>query len=548
MAENREVNNHKNPELIRLLQSIAKSESATIYSNLNTCEWTTEETNFLLKVLTEYEYFSQIRSNDEHIYGKLSKIMDSNGYKKSSADIKKYWIELEQNLLHCKSDEFLNKSGNHNNELLDTETNMVIIKGEEFDNSALESQESLHSFYEEFEQKTGKCIRKNNWTYKETECVVEVLEKYGMPNRSNLRKFCCVVVEHLKQNGFLRSDEQAQIKMKHLRGLYNQVIRKTLKEDDFPFFSRIKEVMQTNVSSNKLSENEDTRNFIAVEELSKSTKLDDSNVDIHEEDNNTKRGRQIWTNKEVQVLLRFIEENNIVTGKQLRKICAKAVDHLASYGYIRSPTQILIRWKNTKAVYWATFRKKLLHPERECTFFYQLHNILNPEDKSYESRILDVGEDDDLATRNFEITTVDATKISEGIHFPLNKTCNNQPDNYQEDNFTSHQNSSNSSDNFVNVHNSVTPKRLTNAEELADPLQNTSSIDVIPSSPKRSRTEPTRPSLLSSSCTSCNILDSVDHYCISLAHSIKRLDSRKQAKLKIEIQQLMYKAEFDSNF
>ncbi|KAF5275228.1 hypothetical protein FQR65_LT04262 [Abscondita terminalis] len=523
----------KNPELIRLLQSMAKSESVTIYSNLNACEWTTDETNFLLKILTEYD-FSDIKSDDDVIFSKLTKIMATNGYKKTESDIRNYWIDLKQKLSHCKSEKFIYKNGDSDNELIGSQTDMVIIKGE-YDNNMLESQESVHNFYDDVERKIHNGNRKNNWNYKETECVVEILEKYGMPNRNNLRKFCLIVVDHLKQNGFLRSEEQAQIKMKHLRGLYNRVIRKSLKEEEFPFFSRIREVMQTIVSNNKLNDPEDT--FIHIDELSKSCDLEDyTNADAQEDDPNAKRGRQIWTNKEVQVLLRFIEDNNIVTGKQLRKMCNKAVEYLANYGYVRSPTQILIRWKNTKAVYWATFRKKLLHPERECSFFYQLHNILNPEDKSYETRILDIGEDDDITSRNFDISA-GATKLTD---FRLNS------DNIKEDHVISIQNSSNSSDNFVNVQNPVTSKRFPNIEIPAEPLENSNSVEVIPSSPKRSRTEISQ--LSSKSCTSCNILDPVDHYCISLAHSIKRLDARKQAKLKIEIQQLMYKAEFDPNF
>lgn len=50
-----------------------------------------------------------------------------------------------------------------------------------------------------------------------------------------------------------------------------------------------------------------------------------------------------------------------------------------------------------------------------------------------------------------------------------------------------------------------------------------------------------------SRCSFCRNMDAVDHYCIALSCGIKKLDSRKQAKVKIEIQQLLYNAEFDSN-
>lgn len=55
-------------------------------------------------------------------------------------------------------------------------------------------------------------------------------------------------------------------------------------------------------------------------------------------------------------------------------------------------------------------------------------------------------------------------------------------------------------------------------------------------------------SVIKSSCCAGQIMDCVDHFCISLAENIKKLDNRKQAKLKVEIMQLMYKAEFDTEF
>lgn len=50
-----------------------------------------------------------------------------------------------------------------------------------------------------------------------------------------------------------------------------------------------------------------------------------------------------------------------------------------------------------------------------------------------------------------------------------------------------------------------------------------------------------------SDCT-CQNMDSVDYYCMSMAKDIKKFDNRKQAKLKIEMMQLMYRAEYDPNF
>lgn len=46
----------------------------------------------------------------------------------------------------------------------------------------------------------------------------------------------------------------------------------------------------------------------------------------------------------------------------------------------------------------------------------------------------------------------------------------------------------------------------------------------------------------------CQNMDSVDYYCMSLSANIKKLDARKQAKLKVEMMQLLYNAEFDPDF
>ncbi|KAF2884251.1 hypothetical protein ILUMI_21943 [Ignelater luminosus] len=567
MADAVEQDQQKNPELIRLLQSGRKSESeirpsSSENANSTDSEWSTDETSCLLKLIAEYEYLPQIKSQNDQVYTKLSKLMTISGHKKTNDEIKYYWKLLQQKYNDHKAgklkqfDYYDQMSG-----LLDfnssphSEPEIIIIKGEELEGNILHSDLENDYNNQEYEHKNGRSIRRNNWTHKETECVVQVLEKYGMPSRTNLRKFCYVIVDYLKQHGFTRSEEQAQVKIKHLRALYNQVIRKTLKEEEFPFFKRIEALMQSH-QTQKVKENDETQNYIALDEQSKSDGEDNVNAEFseqitEEEDPGYKKGRQIWTNKEIKVLLKFIEENGIVTGKQLRKVCNKAVDYLASYSYYRSPTQILIRWKNTKALYWATFRKKSKVPERECSFFYRLHGILNPDDGTYEIKNFeDVTADDDeeanfYQNSNNNVTMENNTDIS-AFHF--NKISHNQSNyTFKRDSFLTLQNNSNSNDNFISLQNISSGKRFQISD--MDPLENGGSGKVTPSSPKRSRTESTeQPTLHVGSCSFCSSLDPIDHYCISLAHSIKKLDARKQAKLKIEIQQLMYKAEFDSDF
>lgn len=447
-----EKDDKKNTELIRLLQSDRKSDSNLLFvTNCGNSEWTLEETNCLLNLISDSDTFPQLKLENE-IYEKLSKLMTINGYTKSQLCIKSVCNILKQKYKAADLSEVALKFA---------KPKMVIINEEES---------------KTINYKNTKASKRNR-SHKETECVINVLEKYGMPNRTNLRKFCLLTVDHLKENGFSRTEEQAHIKIKHLRALYNQVIRKTLKEEEFPFYSRFKSIIHAQGRLTKLMESED--DCVTEEEHPKYDVEESLSAELNEDDISTKKARQIWTNKEIRVLLKFIEENNIITGKQLRRMISKAIKHLADYGFYRSPTQILIRWKNTKAVYWSTFRKKPLHPEMECTFFYQLHGILNRNDCTYKAKLDD------------------------------------------------------SEDNLTHVgEESVTLN--------SDIIDNEDSETVIPSSPKRSRTEEI-------GCTTCG-LDSIDHYCVSLAHSMKQLDGRKQAKLKIEIQQLMYKAEFDPDF
>ncbi|KAK5648554.1 hypothetical protein RI129_003446 [Pyrocoelia pectoralis] len=451
--EIQEKDDKKNTELIRLLQSDRKSESNLLFvTNCGNSEWTLEETNCLLNLISDSDTFPQLKLESD-IYAKLSKLMTINGYVKSQLSIKSICNVLKQKYKAADLSEVALKF---------SKPKMVIVNEEES---------------KTVNYKNTKASKRNIWSHKETECVINVLEKYGMPNRTNLRKFCLLTVDHLKESGFSRNEEQAHIKIKHLKALYNQVIRKTLKEEEFPFFSRFKSIIHAQGRVMKLMESED--GCITEEEHPKYDMEVGLSSEFNEDDISTKKARQIWTNKEIRVLLKFIEENNIITGKQLRRMISKAIKHFADYGFCRSPTQILIRWKNTKAVYWSTFRKKLLHPEMECTFFYQLHGILNRDDYTYKTKL--DGEDNLTHTGEESITL------------------------------------------------------------YSEIIDNEDSATVIPSSPKRSRTGEI-------SCASCGLLDSIDHYCVSLAHSMKRLDARKQAKLKIEIQQLMYKAEFDPDF
>ncbi|KAB0804052.1 hypothetical protein PPYR_01022 [Photinus pyralis] len=489
-----------NTELIRLLQSDRQSESnPSCFSNckIENCQWTSEETNYLLQLLSNDDLFPQLKIENDETYLTLSKLMRISGFTKSQLEIKSFCLKLKEKYKSAQlSDELMLKLS----PLLCEETEMIFIEDRDYKSSNYQNCNST---------------KRNIWSHQETDCIIEVLEKYGMPNRTNLRKFCSVAVEYLKEHGFLRSEEQTQVKIKRLKALYNQVIRKTLKAEEFPFFDRIKSVMYTQEGGTK-TETEDC--FVTDEQ----TKCDD-NANTEYDILSTRKVRQIWTNKETRTLLKFIEDNNIVTGKQLRRIMSKAVKYLANYGFCRSPTQILVRWKNTKALYWSTLRKQLPHPDRECAFFYQLHNILNKDDCSYTT-MLDSADEE-------------------------NATCSG------EENFSSKGDSSaeriviasvnaNSQHIVKNLTKPVSQQFHIQVNEVDFALDNEDRT-AMPS-PKRTCTEKIQSTF--SGCATCGHLDPVDHYCVSLAHSIKQLDSRKQAKLKIEIQKLMYKAEFDPDF
>lgn len=262
------------------------------------CEWTAEETSCLLELIGTCNDISQLLEDDDNdqIYVELSKSMLPHGHTRSAEDVKEEWTNLLNKYTQGSKFEHydeLHKLLNEANE------NTEIIMMCDDNGKSYESPEPNDKI--------------KRWSDEETNCILDVLEKYGLPTRNTVQKITRFASISLKKHGFNRTHEQIQLRLKKLRLCYYKVARNLLSKEDFPFYDRMKELFEDyNQSLTKdqlelfLSFNGDTTKKEAEEEA-------------EEVCENWRIGyagtaRQIWSEKETNVLLQFIETKEISEG------------------------------------------------------------------------------------------------------------------------------------------------------------------------------------------------------------------------------------------
>lgn len=295
-----EIGNNQDQDLIELLNFNSEPKSETISASES--EWTSEEVICLLKLIKEYGYISQLEKDDDQVYVKLSKLMTVSGFERSRDEVKLEWSDLldKYNNEGTKFDYYdevakLLKEGNETTEI-------IIIKGDgDTDNN-----------YNGFTWK-DKSMKK--WARNETNCLFEILEKYGLPTRRTLHKIINLAYNHLTQYGFDRTREQIHFRIKNLKACYYRVQRRKLNKSCFPYYDRVKalledykQIVSTERSQDLIPSDEPEHNSIEGEDDDDDDKIDGNEISINQR-------RQIWSDQETHTLMKFIEDRNIVTGK-----------------------------------------------------------------------------------------------------------------------------------------------------------------------------------------------------------------------------------------
>lgn len=532
-----ETNDIEDKKLIRLLNS--ESQSAEFPSTSESCnsaqesersepdaEWTSEERKCLLQLIDEQGYVSQLlETNDDELYEKLSKLMTLTGYNRLENDIKSEWVNLlnkynEGTEFECYEE--LHKILADRSGL----SEIIIIQGDTCD-----VLDNTDHDYEGFAV-CSKNKKTKKWNDKETFCLIEALECYGLPTRRALSKISRLVHKHMKVQGFNRTLEQIQFRLKNLKSRYYRVQRNEMNEASFPFYRQIKHLFD---EYKKTLNEEQLQKFLVVHEMNDNAQKasEDDGDDTEAVDAAGVRPlvrtgkRSLWSEEETQTLLQFMKKKRLVTGnvltfqmshltstviqlflchipivcqsccncltvlfhlfdcdisivlftgRQLLKHSSEAVEFMVKHGYNRTPAQMKTRYNNCRTRYWGTTNQS----ESDSPSFSQLQTVANEGN----IRIFDVNNQE---------------------------TCDS---------------------NNVDNESYAFEKTMSSSAKLCDAATNTVAR---------------KPEEKSCDCT-CRDTDSIDYYCLSLAKDIRKFDIRKQAKLKIEMMQLMYKAEYDPDF
>lgn len=154
------------------------------------------------------------------------------------------------------------------------------------------------------------------WSQEETNCLLEILEKYGLPTRNTLRKITLMIYDYLKQHGFNRTEYQIQIRIKKLRASYHKIQRRVLSETDFPYYQKMKALFTDfNQSQRAKHELQDVSSF---DGNSNTIEVSEAETDHTYETNKiSDTKRQIWSHDETDIFLKFFEQKGIVTGNYL---------------------------------------------------------------------------------------------------------------------------------------------------------------------------------------------------------------------------------------
>lgn len=305
-------------KLIRLFNSdsqsedvLSESESQSHSHNLlkSETEWRSEERMCLLKVIEEHGYVSNLLENENQTYVELSKLMTVSGYNRSKDDIKAEWSKIllkynEGTKFECYDElhKLLRDSKNGVAEI-------IIIEGDTFD----EPENTDHT-YEELAHQTRNSKK---WSDSETCCLLEALDKYGLPTHRTLRKISSIAYKHMKENGYKRSLQQVQFRIKNLKSCYYKVERKVMRKAQFAFYGRMKDLFDDYKQT--LSE-EQLQKWLVLHgkdrNVHKSSESDGDETEEHCNVNGTPSlvRRQFWSDEETQTLLQFIKKKGIGTG------------------------------------------------------------------------------------------------------------------------------------------------------------------------------------------------------------------------------------------
>lgn len=500
--------------------------------------WNQFETNFLIKVMRVGNFIPKLKISDpDTVYEQIAQYMQKVGpISRTKEDVQQRWKNLKQSyikyirgdLLHFKYFELMDA-------LLDWEPNSIAFEEDQFKDGHEYGDESYQNL-DDFEiRNIPSSKRALNWTHRETESLLDVVQKYNLQEmkRDNIAAVFDEASIQLRMQGFKRSSEQCRIKFKHLKVKYFSVLRKMSAETSdseqpekhFYHFNRIKEILENDKTSSEVTtggadyttEPEDNENSDLTQDSEhyEIEYLDEHHADvctatensanedvtpvemyqqqIHENNmlhstyRSVRKSRMIWSHAETQYLLNLLKVRNVKRYCR-RPMFEEIAREMSRAGYNRSAQMCMIKWKNLRNQLYASVRNigEGNGKEEPCPFYEQICEIVQ---RNGPSDMVPVEFDESEDGGQYEGDEDDL--VSKKRPCPAGEE-----------------------------HNAEESKRFKNCETNTD-----------------------------SNAYVCNYkMDDVEHYCMSLAMTFKRLTPKKQAKLRIEMQKLLYTAEFDPEF
>lgn len=464
-------------------------------------QWTEPETLSLINIIKDGHYVREIQNEaNDSAFEQISKQLENSGYKiRQKNETKLRWQQLKTfyksyirgEVLHFKYFDIMDK-------LLDWNSNNIDSDEDCPENIAYDS--------EDFEVRLKQVRKKsNNWSHKETNTLLSVIKDFNYPKikRSQKNEMFDKASMLLRSEGYKRSNEQCRLKFKHLKAKY---FRAQKKQKEFninpelycPYFYQLHEIMSHHVEKNDI-EIFDDENY-EIEYLDYENELVDTlYIGESNESNNIEYTRSIWTPIETKCFLTILKEKNIKRFNK-KSFFDEVSNELSNLGYQKSPHVCAVKWKNLQ-------KQFIVFGGQETTKNHQNQKI-NEDSEIYQfyNEIHEI-------IKNFTYSEDEISVLQNGVVI-----------------VDSEENSNETASREIDFESTSDLKRYNN--EFID--------DVLPNTKRMKLYEISEDRLV------CNYkMDDIQHYCMSLADTIKRLPSVKQAKLKIEIQKLLYKAEFE---
>lgn len=515
--------------------------------------WSQYETSFLVKVMKAGGFITKLKNEEPlQVYEQIAQYMQRVGpISRNKEDIQQRWKNLKQSyikyikgeLLHFKYFEIMD-------DLLDWEPHSIAFEEDQFKDGHEYGDENYEN-PDDFNTRNAPSVKRAlNWTHKETELLLDVVQKYNMKQmkRDDIATIFDDASIQLRLQGYKRSSEQCRVKFKHLKVKYFGSLRRVVGGEDHPeryfsHFDRMREIMQNAGPENFPDTDNENSDFAHDDEHYEVEYLEDvedpepeiTQVYLKEQNHakllatsrHNRKGRAIWSQTETQYLLSLLKVRNVKRYCR-RPMFEEIALEMCKAGYKRSAQMCMIKWKNLRNSLYSCIRNMVEGKEELCPFYEEICEIVQKNGN------------------------VDVSLISEQDHHEYDESdCQFETEDSIDHKFDQIEESPTCSTDKSEI--DPEKKRHFQHQHHGDVKNEAKLTDKPPS--KKFKTSETNTDNLSedsaedSSRFICNYkMDDVEHYCISLASTFKRIPKRKQAKLKIEIQKLLYAAEFDDDF